>query len=267
MYLLSRPVALYLFDQFLHPFVVRTLPVDLAAGWTDVKFVEILLCKRLQTFKHDFLADGLQQMVAAQAAVERCDPANQVEAPDHLGQLLEGLKRAQAIPISNSLAHQQAAIPGEQDASFPCSDLGQFSIIVVIAIETIKSQHSQMRNQPPKMTIQYETRLCRTAVRDGMDLDLIMVLCDRGPCAFPAIDPNQPHLGVRHAQGFHQMLDRLLSPKWHHYHSVLLVLAKEILQSPEELEIRRAHEGDYIPFGIGLLSWPEILAAMAKNVV
>ena len=52
---LSRLFACHLLDEILHLLVMRTLPIDLFAGWADLEFIEIQFGQRLQAVEHSFL--------------------------------------------------------------------------------------------------------------------------------------------------------------------------------------------------------------------
>ncbi len=58
-------------DKALHAFVVRPFPVDPATGWADVKFVEKFSRSGRQPMLHILLEGGLEQRIAAQAALKR----------------------------------------------------------------------------------------------------------------------------------------------------------------------------------------------------
>lgn len=132
---------------------MRAFPIDLFAVWADVELVEILSGQWLEAVEHCLLGDGFQRMVAAQAAVERRDPLEEVEALDHLGQLRERVEGARAVSIHNGFSHEQTAVAGEQDTFLSLQDLRQFLILVIIAIEAVKPQHPQISSQPSEVIV------------------------------------------------------------------------------------------------------------------
>lgn len=113
-----------LLNQPLHPFIVRALPVYLPAIGADLEFVEVKFGQRLEPVEHGFLGRSLQWMVAPQAAMEGHDLLVELEALNHLRQLLERVKRARTISVCDNLPHKQAPVPAEQDALLPLQDRG-----------------------------------------------------------------------------------------------------------------------------------------------
>src|SRR5215212_832460 len=101
--------------------------------------------------------------------MERADLGSELEAPNHLAQLLERVERTERITIRNRLSHEQASVAAEQDSFFPLRDLSQFFVIIIIAVKTIEPQHSQIGGQAPEMIIKHEARLYRTSIRNRVD--------------------------------------------------------------------------------------------------
>ncbi len=96
-----------------HPFVMGSLPVNLVTGAADGKFLVIFFRQRLKTFEDRFLADRLEEPIAAQTATERRDQSGQSKAPYDLVELFLRLERAQAISEPDDFPHQQATIAAQ----------------------------------------------------------------------------------------------------------------------------------------------------------
>jgi hypothetical protein len=146
-------------------------------------------------------------MVAAQTTMKRRDPSVELEAADDLDQLLQRVERAGAVAMSHNLSHEKAPVASEQDALLPLENLRQFLVIRIVAIEAIKSQHSQIGSQPSQVAIKQEARLNRTSVFDGMDFHFVTVLSDRIGRSLPSLDLHPADLRMRHPQGLNQVLE------------------------------------------------------------
>ena len=78
-----------MFQNLQHLVVMGTLPVDLLAGWTNVKLVEVFFGQRLQAVNNHFLLHRFQGMIAAQTTMKRLNPIFQLKAIHDLCELLE----------------------------------------------------------------------------------------------------------------------------------------------------------------------------------
>ncbi len=231
---------------------MRTLPIDLSASRADLELIEIQFGQWLEAVEHGFLCHWLQQMVAAQAAMEGGDSSGEIEAPDHFSQLLERVEGPQAIAIRDCLPHEQAPVAAEQDPFLPLGGLSQLLILNIIAVETVESQHPQISAQPPEMIIEHKARLHGTSIWDGMDVDLVTILGDRIQRSFLTIDLYRSDLRVRHPQRLSQMLHGLSLAKLHLDRLAPLIARQKIVQSTEELEKGRAHREIIFPVPIAL---------------
>ena len=228
-------------DEPLHPFVMRALPIDLFAVWANLEFVEIQFGQRFETVEHSLLWDGLQRMVAAQAAMKRRDPFEEIETLDHFRQLLQGVEGARAVSVSDHFSHQKAPVAAEKDALIPLENFSQFLIIIIMAIKAIEPQHSQIGGQPSQMVIEQKARLDETSVLDGVDLHLVFIPSDRTERSLATIDLHPSDLRMRHPQRLNQVLERLFPAKLHTDDSFSLIARQEISQSPKKQEVSRSH--------------------------
>ena len=241
-----------LFDQLLHPFIVRPLPVDLLASRADLKFIEIQLCQWFQPVEHGLFIDRLEWVVAAQAAMEGDNPVCQLEATDDLNQLLRRLEGTQTVAIGYDLAHEQAPVPAEKDPFLPLDSRRQFFVSVVVLIQAIESEHPQIGSQAPEMTIQDKAGLNGTAIRHGEQLHPVAIPGDVSECPHLTVDLHGSDLRVRHAKRLCQMFDRLPAAKIYVDGLLSLVSWKEIVQPADEHEMSAAHGKNYIPLPASL---------------
>ena len=163
--------------------------------------------------------------------MERSDPFRKIEALNDFGQLLQGIQRARTVPMHDSFSHEQAPVAAEQDPIIPLKDLSQFIIRVIVVIETIESQHSQISSQPAEVVVEQKAWIDRTSIWDRMNLNLVAFLRDRAQRLFLAVDQHLADLGMRHSQRFRQMLDGLPTAKVHAQGLLSLIAGQKISQS------------------------------------
>src|SRR5918996_1386942 len=108
--------------------------------------------------------------------------------------------------MDDDLAHQQTPISAEKDARFPLQDLVKVFIAVVIFIEAVKPQHSQIGRQSSQVIVEQKSRLDRASIRDRMQFHLITILADRTQRCLLAVDLYPSDLWMRYSQRLRQML-------------------------------------------------------------
>jgi len=210
----------YILHQLEHAFVVRALPENLVARGADVEVVIEGPGQGLETVHDLFFGDGLQGVVAAQAAPERTDVLEQTKSAYDLADLQLGVEGADAIPVCQGAAHQQPPVAGQQDAVLIQGNLHQLVILVIVAVPRVEAQNPQVSSQLAKMVIQDEASFGAEGIvpwisagpdirrREGMNVDPVPILDFVSKIHRSAVHHDPGNFRVGHSQGFNQMLDR-----------------------------------------------------------
>ncbi len=177
-----------------------------------------------------------QEQVAFKAAGKGLDTGFQIEAPDHLAELLIRLMGTNVVGVADDAPFEQAPVPGKQYALLRSGDACQLIIAAAPVIECIETEQPQRLSQASQVGIQYEERLSERdrphfaevgdveGFKDRIDADAVP-----GPETVAEgygipVGQYQVHLCMRNAEGFDQGLDRI--PLLELYGHVLLLLTR-----------------------------------------
>ena len=106
--------------------------------------------------------------VAPQAATEWHQPIGQVEAADHLDDLLERSVRTHEHTVSHVASLEKSAVAGEKDPMLGGGGVGQRSVIGIPLGAGVESHQSQQAREPAEVDIDDETRIAqRTGAHPG----------------------------------------------------------------------------------------------------
>jgi hypothetical protein len=115
-------------DARSHPGGVRALPVDAPARRAPAEDVVARPDGGREGIRDPLLRDRLQEVVAAEAAPERSDGAEEVEAIDHLGQLAPRLGRADPAAVADHPPLQEPHVAGQEEAVLVPRDPGELLV-------------------------------------------------------------------------------------------------------------------------------------------
>ncbi len=206
-----------------------------------MELVEILFGERFKAVEDGLLGNRLKQMITPQTAVKRLNLLFQFKALHDFCQLVEWIERTQAIAKLDRVAHEQAAVAGEQNALIVFDQLCHRSILKIIFVQAIEAQHPQMGCQTTEMAIEHKTRLNRTAIFYGINLYLSLIWCNEIPRFSSTVDLYLSDLRVRHSKRLSQVLDGLPPFEVDRNSLSLLIALQKIVQPAMKGKVRRAH--------------------------
>ena len=163
--------------------------------------------------------------LAPHAAGEGLELAAQIKSPDDLAQLLERVAGTQAVTAQDSLAFEQAAVAGQENAMLTDSLVGEEIIGDVVLAGSIEAKHTQISSQAAEVAVEDETGVAHglgkqadgaadfDGFEEGIYRDTVAILGDGLKINRPAIDDDQIDLGMGHAERFGQVLDGLAAFK------------------------------------------------------
>jgi len=109
--------------------IIRPTPTCSAA----TKYVVALADAERQIAGDVLLANGLEDLVAAEAAPERNDGAEQVETVDDLGGLAPGIDLPDAMSVTHDPSLEQARIAGQDDPALGRCDAGDLIVAIIVS--------------------------------------------------------------------------------------------------------------------------------------
>ena len=104
-------------DELLKPVSVGSSPIELITGGTPGEVVASLPCFRGKAMCHNLLVYWFQHRITTGTSPKGCDLPGQIETPDNFNDLIEGAILSYPVAVSDFIAFEQTAIPG-QDNSF-----------------------------------------------------------------------------------------------------------------------------------------------------
>src|SRR5574337_1746398 len=166
-------------DEPLHPSVVRARPIHAPARGAATKRVVALADTERQIIGDFLLPDGLEEIVAAEAAPERNDGAEQVETIDDLGELAPGIDLPDAISVAHDPPLEQARIAGQEDPVLGGRSASDLLVARVVSPACVEAEHPQVSREAAEVPVEDEPDLARVRPRelyrlpvreDGVDL-------------------------------------------------------------------------------------------------
>ncbi len=139
---------------------------------------------------------------------------------------------------------------------FAARDLCHFAVGKVVAVNDIEAQQPQVARQLPEIGIDDEARVAQgfvpqpyqradvQALEHGVDADAVARLDDIGKIHGPAVDQDHFHFGVRHAEGFDQVLDRSAPRELMGKSDLAPLRRQKIIQFFIEAQLHLCHERD-----------------------
>ncbi len=152
----SIPVSCNTGDTLPHMFHVFAFPVDALAICASMENIIVKAGLGFETIQNILLGNRCQHTVANQTSNKRVNRIVQVEAMQDLIDLAFDIDCTHPVAMADIFDVQETAVTGQHDALVVHGDIHHLRVLIVVAIETVKTQQTHAFGKFAQIHVQDE---------------------------------------------------------------------------------------------------------------